>query len=85
MNTESMLSEISKLEREKAQLEVKEEQLNAEQADIALKLKEYGLTEQDLPNRIAELKKTLAAELSKLGIKVEGAPDKEPMEVFEGL
>ncbi len=69
MNIKSIQDEIAKLEREKTQLEVKDEQIKAEKAKLVASLKEKGLTEKELDGKIAELTEQIKADLGTLGIK----------------
>lgn len=71
MDIKTIQDEITKLEREKAQLELRDEQIKAEKTKIVAALKERGLTEKDLDGEISRLTAEIQAELTKLGIKFE--------------
>ena len=75
MNTKVILDEIAKLEREKVQAEVREDQLRKEKAKIEEALRARGLTVKDLDGRIDELRAQVNDELGKLGLahRVEAA------------
>lgn len=68
MNTKAITDEIAKLEREKAQLEVREENLRKEKAAIEEKLKARGIGVKDLDSRIQALREQVNTELEKLGL-----------------
>lgn len=86
MNIQYVLSEVQKLEREKAQLEVKAEQIKAEKDKIEEALKARGLNAKTLPERIEQLEAEITEELRKLGISVEGAASAAASEdIFESI
>lgn len=68
MNTKAITDEITKLEREKAQLEVREESLRKEKSVIEEKLKARGIGVKELDARIQALREQVNTELEKLGL-----------------
>jgi predicted nuclease with TOPRIM domain len=68
MNTREIGDKISALEKEKAQLELREQQIKQNKADLEEKLKERNLKAKDLEPRIKELEAEIERELDKLNI-----------------
>ena len=68
MNTKLITDEIAKLEREKIQLEMREQQLKVEKKKIEDALTARGVSVKDLDVRITQLREEVNTELNKLGL-----------------
>jgi len=85
MDLKSIVNEIGKLEREKAQLELREQQLREKKATIDAELQKRGLTAKTLEARIEELKTSISQKLETLGINTDGLmsiDSKDPLDVL---
>jgi predicted nucleic acid-binding Zn-ribbon protein len=64
MDTKEVLRQISELEREKAQVELLVSQLKEQKADLEKRMKDAGVSAENLDDKIAELESKITEQMA---------------------